>query len=323
MNAETVRQTSDQVMLKMKRQSRPQIYDFFRIAVKTVVGKLSSRSEVRILLGSPAKSTQNPTNLIYKFVGFCFNPENEQKSEPTQFYQMGHRGKHSNDDDNFHTRRRQALLDASIDLSYLLERGYGDKSALQLVGNRYSLNVRQQSALGRVAVAASAVAQRLKTQITAAQLAQQPLSIDGYNLLIGVEVALSKGYLFHCQDGCYRDIASIHGTYRKVEETLPAIALIGQVLHKELKVGAVTWFFDSPVSNSGQLKTLLYEHATAQGYDWTIELVHNPDKTLVETRLDTVIISSDGWVIDRATRWANLLGFIVDNFVETPELIKF
>jgi len=48
----------------------------------------------------------------------------------------------------------------------------------------------------------------------------------------------------------------MHGTFRAVEETQPAIELIGLHL-REAGVAACRWYLDSPVSNSGRLKQSL------------------------------------------------------------------
>lgn len=55
------------------------------------------------------------------------------------------RGKNSGDDKLFGSAKvRERMLLAVEDLNYLMGRGYAQKSALLLIGNRYRLNVRQQ-----------------------------------------------------------------------------------------------------------------------------------------------------------------------------------
>jgi hypothetical protein len=87
---------------------------------------------------------------------------------------------------------------------------------------------------------------RLRDAVQAAieQLTGRLLLIDGYNLLITVEAALAGGVVLRARDGTYRDMASVHGTFRKVQETLPAIELIGLLLARH---GATqcTWYLDS------------------------------------------------------------------------------
>ena len=43
-----------------------------------------------------------------------------------------------------------------------------------------------------------------------------------------VEAALGGGVVLGCRDRTFRDIAGVHGTYRKVAETMPALELIGE-----------------------------------------------------------------------------------------------
>jgi hypothetical protein len=56
------------------------------------------------------------------------------------------------------------------------------------------------------------------------------LWIDGYNVLTSIEAALSGGVILRARDGCYRDMASMHGSYRKVEETISAIHILGELI---------------------------------------------------------------------------------------------
>ena len=233
---------------------------------------------------------------------------------------MKHRGKHPNDDKLFKPEQQEKLREAVKDLSFLLERGYNDKSASQLVGNRYSLTARQIKALQRISCAQTEVEQRAMKHILPTELAGQAIEVDAYNLLIITEVALSGGYIFEGVDGCYRDIASIHGTYKSVEETIPALTLIGDVM-KQLEIVHVHWYFDAPVSNSGRMKTLLYQLAKDKGYPWDIDLVNSPDKTLAQH--NAITITSDAWIIDQVDAWSNLVKYIIDHFIPDAQVVRF
>lgn len=58
---------------------------------------------------------------------------------------LKNRGKEASDDALFGTEKMQSKLKEAItDMHYFLSRGYGEKSTLALVGNRYRLNARQQ-----------------------------------------------------------------------------------------------------------------------------------------------------------------------------------
>lgn len=229
-----------------------------------------------------------------------------------------HRGQHANDVKLFHERWIPVLNEAVRDLSWLWSRGYSEKSALELVGNRYRLNNRQRHALRRAACSDQSVAHRKENRIAPPDLRGKQVAIDGYNLLITIEAALAGGIVLHCRDDCYRDIASVHGTYRRVEETMPALSMIGVSLQK-LEVADVHWLLDKPVSNSGRLKGFMVELSQQYEFNWYVELVNNPDRTLSQME-DTVVVSSDGWVLDHTEQWYHLHQHIV-NAIPTANVI--
>ena len=107
------------------------------------------------------------------------------------------RGKNSNDDTLFSSvKTQQQLKEAVADMLYLLTRGYAKKSSLQLVGNRYRLNVRQQQAVQGMSASQHQMEQRRSTCIPFNNIGSNPIIIDGFNLLIILESALSGAYLF-------------------------------------------------------------------------------------------------------------------------------
>lgn len=219
-----------------------------------------------------------------------------------------HRGPHPSDAKLFAPKAILVLRAAVADFSLLLTKGYADKSALKLVGDRFSLTQRQRLAVMRGACSDQQLQSRRQQRVESADLVGQSLAIDGYNLLITVEAAISGAFLFEGRDGCLRDLAGIHGTYRKVEETIPGIALIGSFLEK-LDLARALWLLDSPVSNSGRLKTLLGRQAREHGWDWDIRLSLNPDAELKQT--DMIVATSDSVVLDDCHRWANLATEII------------
>ena len=230
-----------------------------------------------------------------------------------------HRGQHSNDPKIFNEKWIPSLNEAVDDLSFLLSRGYTDNPAIKIVGDKFKLTKRQRMAVWRAACKNEALIQRKTTRIAPSQLKNKEICVDGYNMLINIESALGGGIIIECRDGAYRDIASIHGTYRKVEETIPALKLLGASM-KELEVSHAHWYLDTPVSNSGLLKELMYQIANEQQFPWDIELANNPDKEIIK-HTDKVTISSDGWVLDHATNWCGLNKFIIDQQT-APNIIQ-
>ena len=200
------------------------------------------------------------------------------------------------------------LREAVADFSLLLTKGYADKSALKLVGDRFSLTQRQRLAVMRNSCSDQQLQSRLERCVPVETLAGRPIAIDGYNLLITTEAALSGGLIFKGRDGCFRDLASIHGTYRKVEETLPAIQLIGKFL-TEIRVAQVLWLLDSPVSNSGRLRTLFMQVARENNWPWEVRLTISPDAEL--SKMDTLIVSTDSVILDACQKWTNLAAGLI------------
>jgi hypothetical protein len=110
--------------------------------------------------------------------------------------------------------------------------------ATKIVGNRYSPAARQRIAIARCACTDAAISRRRRHQVPVVDLAGHALSIDGYNLLTSIESALSGGVILDACDGSFRDMASMHGTYRTVQETIPAIQVMGNLLRNGTSVVA-------------------------------------------------------------------------------------
>ena len=229
-----------------------------------------------------------------------------------------HRGPHPADTELFAPAAIADLQSALQDFSLLLTKGYAEKSALKLVGDKFSLTQRQRLAIMRSACSDQQLAFREQNCVKIENLANQPIAIDGYNILITIEAAMSGGIIFKGRDGCFRDLASIHGTYRKVTETIPAVQLIGQFL-KEIAVAKALWLLDSPVSNSGRLKTLIGQLAQKNKWNWEIKLLLSPDSELIKT--EHIVASSDSVVLDRCKSWVNLARAIIEKKLPAAHVV--
>jgi len=223
-----------------------------------------------------------------------------------------HRGPHPEDRELFAPENVPVLRAALADYCLLLTKGYAAKSSLKLVGDRFSLTKRPRLAMMRSGCSDQQVASRRQRCLEPENLAGQNIALDGYNVLITIEAALGGGVIFEGRDGCYRDLASMHGTYRKVVETLPAARLVGAFLERQ-GVGGVCWLLDRPVSNSGLLKSLFHTVAEENGWDWDVELVMSPDAVLIKSA--EIVASSDSVVLDGCRRWTNLARCVVEKAV--------
>ncbi len=229
-----------------------------------------------------------------------------------------HRGPHPQDAKLFSVEAIANLQAAVADYSLLLTKGYAEKSALKLVGDKFSLTQRQRLAVMRSACSDRQLAGRRQRQVPTENLAGSSLAVDGYNVLITIEAAMSGGVIFKGRDGCYRDLASIHGTYRKVTETIPAVELIGRFLDR-LGVTGARWLLDSPVSNSGRLKAMIGELAHRNKWSWQIQLLPSPDAELART--DLIVATSDSAVLDRCKSWVNLARDLIEEKVAYITLV--
>ena len=231
-----------------------------------------------------------------------------------------HRGPHPDDLRLFSLGSRPALQAAVDDLAWLLSRGYAPKSALKLVGDRYDLLARQRTAVARCACSDSEVQRRRSRQVACDAIRGEAIWLDGYNVLTTIEAALAGGVILPGRDGTYRDMASMHGSYRKVAETRPALELIGKTL-AELEAGPCHWYLDSPVSNSGRLKGIIQEVAAEHQWAWDVELVHDPDPILAES--PQIAATADSAILDRCARWFNLARETVDRQVSGARVLEF
>ena len=229
-----------------------------------------------------------------------------------------HRGPHPADGKLFAKSALSSLLSAIDDFSLLLTKGYADKSALKLVGDRFSLTERQRIAVMRCSCSDEQLASRKSRHIELENLKGESIAVDGYNVLITIEAAMSDGIILKGRDGCFRDLASVHGTYRKVTETIPALELIGQFL-QDFELGEILWLLDSPVSNSGRLKTLIGELARKNNWHWDVKLLLSPDAELKKT--DLIVASTDSVVLDGCGSWINLATEIIKTRLSSVKVI--
>jgi hypothetical protein len=230
-----------------------------------------------------------------------------------------HRGPHPEDQRLFAAEACPGLRAAAHDLAWLLDHEYPSASSLKLVGDRYQLVTRQRTAVMRATCSEAQRNQRRQHEIPLGQLRGQTLLVDGYNLLTTVEAALAGGVILAAADGTFRDMASMHGSYRKVAETRPAIDLVGRTL--ATYASACRWYLDRPVSNSGRLRALLLAAASESQWDWRVELVNDPDPILRDA--SQPVATADCVVLDACRQWVNLARDVVCGHVPDAWIVGF
>lgn len=227
-----------------------------------------------------------------------------------------HRGPHPEDKTAFSADKLSSLRSACADLCWLLTRGYSETASEKLTGDRHGLTARQRIAVRRCCCGDQELASRRAREVRMSSPGEiTSVHIDGFNVLITVEAALAGGVILQCRDACFRDMASMHGSFRSVDETDPAFLLIGATLAR-LGVRSCHWYFDAPVSNSGRLKARAQEIAARNSWDWNIELVPDPDRLLVqESFRSEVVATADSGILDLCGPWLNLARTVVEDHV--------
>ncbi len=196
---------------------------------------------------------------------------------------------------------------AQADICYLLDHGYNMDGAAAYVGNHFQLSARQRLALKR-ALAPRADVQSRRARLLEAPAPGSTVYIDGLNIIITLEVALSGSTLLRCMDGAVRDLAGLRGTYRIIDKTHHALALLFAHLQK-WEAERCVFYLDAPVSNTGRLKTLLLETAETYGLPVQVRLVSNAD---VPLRDCAQVVTTDGIILNQCGSWLNLAASILE-----------
>lgn len=217
------------------------------------------------------------------------------------------RGYFDSDEKDFNEKNLARLRKAQKDFYYLMNQDYPMQSIATFVGNHFAFSERQRMALIRATSSEKSLEIRAQKEVKTLS-ENETVYIDGFNIIITLEVALSDSTLLHCMDGTIRDLAGLRGTYRLIDKTERAIDMIGQKLNA-MKTKRCVFYLDRPVSNSGRLKAKILEVLEKYDFETDVQIVNDADQVLVG--LENVI-SSDAMVIERSASWLNLVKSIFD-----------
>ena len=206
---------------------------------------------------------------------------------------------------------------AQEEIQWLLDRGYKIKQIIEFTGNHYLLSARARTALQRTTSSTADYEKRRSTMLPFECAKDGCLNIDGFNLIITLEVAISGSPILLGKDGVYRDLAGLRGTYRIIDKTDTAISLIGKTL-QELSVPMVKFYLDSPVSNSGRLKTKILECSEQWGMPVEVELIPNVDAVLAGKER---VVTGDSIILDECKSWFNLSRKIIEDHIQDAWVI--
>lgn len=214
-----------------------------------------------------------------------------------------HRSADPADREAFAPQALPRLREAVADLSWLAGRGYLERSAVGLVGDRYALTRRQREAVIRCACPREQIEALSARRMELGELRDRPLVIDGFNLLVTLEAALGGAVVLLARDGCARDVRGVRGTWRRTAETAAAIEGVGGLL-AAAGPRATTWVLDHGVSNVGRLRALLLDAARRAAWPWSVEVRDDADELLAAAQ--AVVASADREVLARCGAWISL-----------------
>ena len=211
------------------------------------------------------------------------------------------RGYVPEDERNFSSEALETMKTASRHISFLINEGYDLKQATTFVGNHFLLSERQRLAIMRSLATDRQLRDRKDRQVQLSEAAGKEVWIDGFNIIITLEVMLSNSILLNSMDGTIRDLAALRGTYRLIPETNDAIRLIFTVL-QDAGVRKVNILLDEPVSNSGRLKARIADIAEEYIFELDIRILREVDRVLYEKEN---VITSDSIILDHCSSWIN------------------
>jgi hypothetical protein len=202
----------------------------------------------------------------------------------------------------------KGIQEPAEDFRYLLNRRYPRKAALELVGNRYGLTSDERHLLHRRVFSRVDSQARRKKKISVREIRNKDLAIDGHNVLITIEAALSGRPLILADDGFVRDISGLSGSFTKSKTTETAIQLILNVL-KKWKPRKTLFLFDAPISMSGKLAEEIRDRLKQMNLPGDATAVKVPEKILIG--FPGVIATSDTAIINPSQKVLDLAGYII------------
>lgn len=213
------------------------------------------------------------------------------------------RGYVPEDEKQFNGKNVQQLRQAQQDLVYLLNHHYPMRQSVTFIGNHFQLSRWQRSALMRASCSDADYKCR-KSRELIGNLKGRTLYVDGFNVLITLETALSGTTLLDCMDGTIRDLCGLHGTYRLIDKTAGAIDALGQQL-QSTGVSSAVFVLDAQISNSGRLKQLIADRL-AGFFSFQVLVLLSPHADTLLIRQDCVATSDSG-ILDQCRSWVNLV----------------
>ena len=213
----------------------------------------------------------------------------------------------------------EPLRQAAQDLRYLLGRGYPRELCLKLTGDRWGLDAHQRQVLRRAVAAPEKARSRRERLLPLTALKGQAVGVDGHNVIITLESALTGAVLVAADDGAVRDIGQRGRHYGPGPHTETAARMMIDALARA-GAASVLILLDAPLPFSGQLAAELRAMMEQTGLPGEARTAADPEKDLAV--FDGIVAGADGPLIDAAARPLDLAGAIIRAMKPCPEMIS-
>lgn len=212
------------------------------------------------------------------------------------------------------------LTKAIQDVRYLLSRGYNRVVTIRFVADSRRVTLSERYVLIRGVYDETEAEKRRKKLVKTRSIADQIVSVDGYNLLITVESMLAGKLLIQCDDSTTRDISAVFGKHKITKRTFQALQMILQIF-KENNPKEVRFYYDKQVSKSGQLASVTRRMLEEVGLKGTAATAQKSDMATLKS--GGIIVSSDSVVVQKAENVLDLAGELAErasykNMIKLP-----
>ena len=189
------------------------------------------------------------------------------------------------------------FLKALEDYLYLLDRRYPQKTILKMVGDHYALSADERALLFRGSAKKQQLKLRSEKKISALPK-NSILFIDGFNVFRTIGSYLTGNFVFEGMDGFLRDASELH-RQKLDSDVLERVAELVVSFLKFNECKKAHFYFDTPISHSGDLVNHLLHKMVETSLSGTAETAFSPDHILKETQ-SGLICTSDSNIIDQS-----------------------
>ncbi len=207
---------------------------------------------------------------------------------------------------------RRELVFAAHDYRFLLDRGYPQKPALDIVSTKYRLTRRERLILYR-SVHSSCYVRRVRAKYSKPRFGSR-IVVDGYNLFSTIYSMLANEEVYLGDDGFVRDLLGLHGRLPRVL-TSSVVEDIIELLTPYINSYKSVFILDASVSHSGELARLLRETLYRRGVEAVVYVEKKADKKLLETiDKNAWTITSDAVILDTIPRTYDIAGQVIREY---------